>query len=346
MQAPGTGQDFLLFYLLVHRVDRKQSSMTAPKVLVTGAGGFVGEALVFRMLVGKQFAPIAAARSPTRLQGLCPVVPFDLNDPEALPELKDVSAVVHAAARVHVMNEIASDALAEFRKANVEGTLRLAKRAAESGVKRFIFISSIKVNGESTLPGKPFKADDTPAPVDPYGVSKHEAEQGLRQLARETGMEVVIIRPPLIYGAGVKANFLSMLRWLNKGIPLPLGAVRNQRSLVAIGNLVDLVITCIDHPGAANQTFLVSDGQDLSTTEMLRRLGDALGRKAWLLPLPEWLLVAAASAMGKQSVAQRICGSLQVDISKNRELLGWTPPINMDEAMRQTAGHYLDAQTK
>lgn len=320
--------------------------MTAPKVLVTGAGGFVGEALVFRMLVDKQFAPIAAARSPTRLQGLCPVVPFDLNDPEALPELKDVSAIIHAAARVHVMNEVASDALAEFRKVNVEGTLRLAKRAAESGVKRFIFISSIKVNGENTLPGKPFKADDAPAPVDPYGVSKHEAEQGLRQLARETGMEVVIIRPPLIYGAGVKANFLSMLRWLNKGIPLPLGAVRNQRSLVAIGNLVDLVITCIDHPGAANQTFLVSDGQDLSTTEMLRRLGNALGRKAWLLPLPEWLLVAAASALGKQSVAQRICGSLQVDISKNRELLGWTPPINMDEAMRQTAGHYLDAQTK
>jgi nucleoside-diphosphate-sugar epimerase len=254
--------------------------------------------------------------------------------------------VVHAAARVHVMNEIASDALAEFRKVNVEGTLRLAKRAAESGVKRFIFISSIKVNGESTLPGKPFKADDTPAPVDPYGISKHEAEQALRQLARETGMEVVIIRPPLVYGPGVKANFLSMLRWLNKGIPLPLGAIRNQRSLVAIGNLVDLIITCIDHPAAANQTFLVSDGQDLSTTQLLRRLGNALGKKARLLPLPEWLLVAAAAVLRKQSVAQRICGSLQVDISKNRELLGWMPPINMDEAMRQTAGDYQDAQTK
>lgn len=320
--------------------------MTAPKILVTGASGFVGEALVFRLLADMKFSPIAAARGVTRLHGLCPVEPFDLTDAKLLPALENVQVVVHAAARVHVMNETSIDALAEFRKVNVAGTLRLAQRAAESGVKRFIFISSIKVNGESTLPGKPFKADDRPSPLDPYGVSKYEAEEALKQLGRDTGMEIVIIRPTLVYGPGVKANFLSMLSWLNKGIPLPLGAIRNQRSLVAIDNLVSLIITCIDHPAAANQTFLVSDGDDVSTTQLLRRLSKALGKPARLLPIPEWLLKLAASVLGKQAVAQRICGSLQVDINKNRELLGWTPPINMDKAMRQTAGHYLEKQKK
>ncbi|MNE56065.1 GDP-6-deoxy-D-mannose reductase [compost metagenome] len=211
----------------------------------------------------------------------------------------------------------------------------------KSGVRRFIFISSIKVNGESTLPGKPFKADDQPSPQDPYGVSKQEAEEALRQLGHDTGMEVVIIRPVLVYGPGVKANFLSMLNWLNRGVPLPLGAIRNKRSLVAIQNLVSLIVTCIDHPAAANQVFLVSDGEDLSTTQLLCRLSKALGKPARLLPLPEWMLKLAASMLGKQAVAQRICGSLQVDISKNLELLGWTPPVSSDTAMRQTAGHYL-----
>jgi len=320
--------------------------MTAPKVLVTGASGFVGEALVFRLLVDKQFCPIAAARGTTRLHGLCSVVPFDLAHVKIQPVLNDVQVVVHAAARVHVMNETAADALAEFRKVNVEGTLKLAQCAAASGVKRFIFVSSIKVNGESTLPGKPFKADDLPNPLDPYGVSKYEAEEALKRLSHDTGMEVVIIRPPLIYGPGVKANFLSMLNWLNKGVPLPLGAIRNQRSLVAIANLVSLIVTCIDHPAAANQTFLVSDGEDVSTTQLLRRLSMALDKPARLLPVPESLLKLAASLLGKHAFAKRICGSLQVDISKDRELLEWTPPTNMDKAMRQTAGHYQEKQTK
>ncbi|MFJ2428952.1 UDP-glucose 4-epimerase family protein [Pseudomonas sp. NPDC087804] len=320
--------------------------MTASKVLVTGASGFVGEALVFRLLVDKQFCPIAAARGATRLRGLCRVVPFDLTHPKIQLVLDDVQVVVHAAARVHVMNEAAADALAEYRQINVEGTLKLAQCAAASGVKRFIFISSIKVNGESTLAGKPFKADDQPNPLDSYGVSKYEAEEALKQLGRDTGMEVVIIRPSLVYGPGVKANFLSMLSWLNKGIPLPLGLIRNQRSLVAIGNLVSLIVTCIDHPAAANQIFLASDGEDLSTTQLLRRLSNALGKPVRLLPLPEWLLKLVASTLGKQAVAQRICGSLKVDISKNHELLGWMPPINLDTAMRQTAGHYLEKKTK
>ena len=320
--------------------------MTAHKVLVTGANGFVGEALVFKLLVDKKFTAVAAARSLTHLQGLCTVVPFDLNDPQVLPTLDDVDVVVHAAARVHVMSETATDALAEFRKVNVEGTLRLANHAVKSGVKRFIFISSIKVNGERTLPGKPFKADDVPAPADSYGVSKYEAEQALRQLASNTGMEIVIIRPPLVYGPGVKANFQSMLRWLNRGAPLPLGAIRNQRSLVAIENLVSLIATCIDHPAAANQTFLVSDGEDLSTPQLLRRLGSALDRKVRLIFVPAWLIMLAASAMNKGTVAKRVCSSLQVDIDKNYELLGWVPPISVDKAISRTASHFLREQKR
>jgi len=316
--------------------------MKVPKVMITGANGLVGEALVFRLLLDKRFEPVATARAATRLHGLCSVVPFDLTAEQALPVLDQIQVLVHAAARVHVMHEMADDALLEFRKANVQGTLRLARGAAEAGVKRFVFISSIKVNGESTPAGKPFKADDVPDPQDPYGVSKHEAEEALRQLSRETGMEVVIIRPPLVYGPGVKANFLSMMNWLDKGVPLPLGAIRNQHSLVAIGNLVDLLVTCIDHPAAAGQVFLASDADDVSTTRLLECLGQALGRQPRLLPVPQWLLIAGASLLGKQAVAKRVLGSLQVDISKNRELLGWTPPVSLHKAMRQTADHFLD----
>lgn len=320
--------------------------MKASKVLVTGAGGFVGGALVSRLLVDGKFLPIAAARGATSLVGLCPVVSLDLAEAGVMPSLDSVQVVVHAAARVHVMSETATDALAMFRNINVDGTLRLARRAAESGVARFIFISSIKVNGESTATGQAFTADSVPAPADPYGVSKYEAEEGLKQLGRETGMEVVIIRPPLVYGPGVKANFLSMMQWLNKGLPLPLGAIDNRRSLVAIGNLVDLIVTCIEHPAAANQTFLVSDGKDLSTTQLLRHLAQALGRKPLLVPIPEGVLSMVASVFGRQAIAQRICGSLQVNIDKNRDVLGWVPPVNVDRAMLQTARYYLDKQTK
>jgi nucleoside-diphosphate-sugar epimerase len=252
--------------------------------------------------------------------------------------LRDVDRIVHLAARVRVMNDKRSDPMAEFRQVNVEGTANLARRAAAAGVRRFVYLSSIKVNGEFTREGRPFTADDAPAPEDPYGVSKHEAEQLLRQIATETGMDVVIIRPPLVYGPGVKANFESMMRWLARGVPLPLAAVtQNRRSLVALESLVDLIVTCLSHPAAANQTFLVSDGEDLSTAGLLRRMGAALGHPARLFYVPPSMLKLGAQAVSKPGIYQRLCGSLQLDIAKTRQLLDWTPPVSVDEGLRRAA---------
>ena len=249
--------------------------------------------------------------------------------------LKGIDTVVHCAARVHVMNETAGDPLSLFRRVNVEGSLALARQARDAGVKRLVLLSSIKVNGEQTAPGRPFTADDTPAPVDAYGISKMEAEQALMALAAEGGMEVVVIRPVLVYGPGVKANFRSMMRWLKKGIPLPLGAITgNRRSLVALDNLVDLMTLCMHHPAAANEIFLVSDGEDLSTAELLRRMGQALGSPARLIPVPAPVLEWGARLLGKRAVAQRLCGSLQVDIGKTRRLIHWSPVRGVDEAFR------------
>lgn len=236
------------------------------------------------------------------------------------------------------MNDKSSDPLVEFRRVNVEGVANLASQAAAACVKRFVFLSSIKVNGEFTEAGKPFAADDVPAPEDPYGVSKHEAEQLLRQIAANTCMEVVIIRPPLVYGPGVKANFESMMKWLYRGVPLPLAALtHNRRSLVALDNLVDLIVTCLNHPAAANLTFLVSDGEDLSTAELLKRMGSALGHPARLFYLPPALLKLGATVLNKPGIYQRLGGSLQLDITKTRQLLGWTPPVFVDEGLRRVA---------
>ena len=312
-------------------------------IVLTGASGFVGGCLVQELLdaehqvtaVIRRLADQVDPRASSRV-----IAEFTCG--ECLGSLlHGQDLVVHCAARVHVIHDISIDPLVEFRKINVEGTMNLARHAAEAGVGRFIFISSIKVNGENTASGQPFLADEQPAPADPYGISKMEAEQGLRALASETGMEVVIIRPTLVYGPGVKANFLNMMRWLYRGIPLPFGAINNRRSLVALDNLVDLIVTCIDHPAAANQTFLVSDGEDLSTTELLLRVGSALGKPARLLPVPSWLLETGATMLGKKALSQRLCGTLQVDISKTRELLNWTPPVSVDEALRKTAEAFL-----
>jgi nucleoside-diphosphate-sugar epimerase len=250
--------------------------------------------------------------------------------------LKNVDQVVHLAARVHVMNDKCSDPLAEFRRVNVEGTVALARQAAAAGVSRFVVLSSIKVNGELTEQRQPFTPDHVPAPEDPYGISKHETEKLLREIAAETGMEVVIIRPPLVYGPGVKANFGSMMRWLARGVPLPLAAVtQNRRSLVALDNLLDLILTCLHHPAAANQTFLVSDGEDLSTAELLSRMGAAIGKPTRLFYLPPTLLKLGASVLNRPGIYQRLCGSLQLDIAKTRQLLDWTPVVTVDEGLRR-----------
>ena len=311
-------------------------------VLVTGANGFVGSALC-AALANRDYCVRGVVRDPSRSAGLiCELTKVgDIgSNTDWSGSLIGVDMVVHLAARVHVMRDSATDPLAEFRRVNVAGTERLALAAATAGVRRFVFLSSVKVNGERGG----YNESDPPAPQDAYGISKHEAELSLREIAAETGMEVVIIRPPLVYGPGVKANFHALLRAVARGIPLPLGAIHNRRSLVALDNLVDMIVTCIDHPAAANQTFLVSDGEDLSTTELIRHLARAMGRPARLIPIPASVLMAGATLLGKREVAARLCGSLQVDITKARELLGWLPPITMDEGLRRTAEHYLQHQ--
>jgi nucleoside-diphosphate-sugar epimerase len=314
------------------------------RVLVTGASGFVGSRLLAYLgAAGHQ--PIAALRGSSDCSSL--VTPYVrvgdlLPDTDWTRALENVDVVVHAAARVHIMNDKVEDPLQEFRQVNVHGTLNCARQAAEAGVKRFIFISSIKVNGEETELGNPYTEDHVPAPVDPYGISKMEAEAGLLALATDSKMDITIIRPVLVYGPDVKANFRSMMNWLNKSVPLPLGAIYNKRSMVALDNLVDLIVTCIDHRAAANQVFLVSDGEDLSTTELLQRTASALGKPGFFLPVPSSLLSTVASLIGKAEIAQRLCGSLQVDISKTKRLLNWAPPISVDEALRKTARHFLE----
>lgn len=300
-------------------------------ILITGASGFVGQRLCARLAGQNQAIRGVARRAFAQVLGL--------GGMDATTDWSQVlpgcTQVVHLAARVHVIQDASTSPLQEYRKVNVEGTLALARHAAAVGVKRFVFISSVKVNGEFSVPGYPFRADDVPAPQDPYGVSKMEAEAGLRTLAAQTGMEVVIIRPPLVYGPGVKANFAAMVRWLQRGVPLPLGAIHNQRSLVALDNLVDLIAVCLQHPAAANQTFMVSDGEDVSTSELLRRMGKALGKPARLLPVPPHLLKCGAKLLGKQEVAQRLISSLQVDADATRQRLDWVPPVSLEQGLLQ-----------
>lgn len=300
-------------------------------IVLTGGTGFVGQRIVNRL--SDQNLVLIGRNKPQNLQ-------HQFYEAEIGPEtdysevLGSVSVVIHCAARAHVMNEAEVDPLTVYRSINTQGTLNLARQAASAGVKRFIFISSIKVNGEETNDGEEFNFDDSPNPLDPYGISKAEAEQGLMELANRTGMAVVIIRPPLVYGRGVKANFQALMNIARKNLPLPLGSISNKRSLVYVDNLVDLISTCIEHPKAENQIFLVSDDDDLSTSDLLRKLTLAAGKQPRLISFPAGLLRFGITMLGEKSIADRLFGSLQVNISHTKETLGWRPPVTVDDALR------------
>lgn len=303
---------------------------------MTGGTGFIGRKLSLELARKDRFVTISSVRRPLAhgSDGQCCVYVGDLNAvTDWSAALNSVQVLIHTAARAHVLAGASSNTLDEYRRINVEGTLNLAKQAAMAGVKRFVFFSSIGVNGNNNT--RPYTYCDLANPAEPYALSKWEAEQGLWQIQQETGMEVVIIRPPLVYGPHAPGNFGSLVRWIEKGVPLPLGAIHNKRSLVGIDNLIDLIIRCIDHPAAANQVFLASDGEDLSTTELLRNVGEAMGKPARLIPVPAGMLQFGATLLGKKAMAQRLLGSLQVDISKTCELLDWKPPYTVQEGLRR-----------
>jgi nucleoside-diphosphate-sugar epimerase len=315
-------------------------------MFVTGATGFVGRALVSKLLTKDCQIKALVRKVSTYLPFEIEQVVFDLGEIEGDGSIKatfsGVDVVVHAAARVHIMQDRSANPLAEFRKLNRDMTLALAELAADEGVKRFVFLSSIGVNGNNSV--MPFSEKDTPNPQEPYAISKYEAEQGLLVLAKKTGMQVVIIRPPLVYGPNAPGNFGTLVNWLRRAVPLPLGAINNKRSFVALDNLVSFIALCADRtrsPKAANQVFLISDGEDVSTTQLLSKVADALGKKRWLLPVPVGLMSFVARLIGKGDVANRLFGSLQVDSSKARDLLGWQPVITMDEQMNKTVAAYL-----
>ncbi|RII27935.1 MAG: NAD-dependent dehydratase [Geobacter sp.] len=313
-------------------------------LLITGATGFVGTALLERL--GRETCQVRAAvlageRTDHLPETVEKVVVQSLSDTTVYADaLRGVDVVVHLAARVHVMNEDAADPLAEFRRVNVAGTENLTRQAAAAGVRRLVFLSSVKVNGEGRV--VPYTEDDPPAPEDPYGVSKLEAENVLRKVAADTGLEVVIIRPPLVYGPGVKANFRRLLETVRRGVPLPLACISNKRSLIGLGNLVDAVTLCATHPRATGQTYLVSDGEDVSTLELVRRIAAAFGRPARFFPVPLSLMSLAGTLTGKKAAVDRLAGSLTVDSSKIRRELGWQPPFTMEQGLLQTVTWFRD----
>ena len=303
--------------------------------MVTGANGFVGAALC-DTLEAAGLRVRRAVRTSSRPAEIA--VGSIGSDTDWIPALAESEVVIHLAARVHVMKDSSADALCAYREVNSTGTRRLAEQAASSGIRRFIYLSSIKVNGEGTVPGSPYGPSDEPRPEDPYGLSKLEAERAIAEIAGRSGMEFVVVRPPLIYGPGVRANFHSMMRLVQRGIPLPLGCVTgNRRSLLSLENLNHLLLNCLDNPAAANRTLLASDGEDLSTADLLRRLGLAIGQPARLLPVPVPLLDFGARLLGRQDLARRLLGSLQVDIGETRKVLGWNPPVSVDEGIRRAA---------
>jgi nucleoside-diphosphate-sugar epimerase len=315
--------------------------MTMPNVVLTGASGFVGAAMVQRLKAeGLQVSAVYRSQPATQEEGMVSHV-LDIG-PEAdwSNVLQRCDIVIHLAARVHVMKDTVADPLTEFRRANLDSTINLARQAASAGVKRFVYLSSIKVNGEATT-AAPFSASDRPAPQDPYGISKWESEQALHAISANSGMEVVIIRPPLVYGPGVKANFLALLGIVNRALPLPLGQVHNHRSMVYLGNLVDAIYHSAIDPRAAGKTFLVADGQDVSTPELIRMLAAAMGRPYRVFDFPVKLLRGLAALIGKSSSIDRLTQSLVVDSSEIRQQLHWSPPYTLDQGLQDTVDWYL-----
>jgi nucleoside-diphosphate-sugar epimerase len=318
-------------------------------ILITGSTGFIGRALIEK-LIKKKFSVFASVRNSSVNKFSLDVNLISMGHLTSSLDwshaLEGIDVVIHLAARTHILNDRSKDPMGDYRNINVDCSLNLARQAARAGVKRFLYISSIKVNGEFTLPGQPFTTKDVPAPQDFYGVSKLEAELGLQLMAKDFGMELVVIRPPLVYGPDVKANFLLMMNWLQSGIPIPLGGVtKNRRSYVFLDNLVDIIVTCISHPNAANKIFLVSDDEDLSTAELIERLALALGRPSRLISMPSNLIPFGAKLVGKSHLAQRLCGSLQVDIKETKDLLSWVPPASVDEGLLKTVTYFLKNQS-
>jgi nucleoside-diphosphate-sugar epimerase len=312
------------------------------RVLVTGANGFIGRTLCKKMLAdgwqvrGAVRGVIQMTALSSRVEG---VQVGDIDpDTDWSKALNGVDAVVHLAARVHVMDDTASNSLSAFRWVNVKGTARLAQQAVDANVRRFFFMSSVKVNGKDR--DQPYTEEDMPEPLDPYGISKWEAELVLQENAEMTGLEVVILRPPLVYGPGVKANFLRLLESVARGVPLPLLSINNRRSLIYIENLVDAVFTCLSHPEVTGQTFLVSDGEDVSTPELIRRIGFALERPAHMFPFPIFLMRLIGRLLGKSAEIERLLGSLMVDCSKIKRELNWKPPYTMAQGLKETAKWY------
>lgn len=312
------------------------------KLLITGANGFIGSGLC--QALARRGVPYIPCVRQLGIDWRHTATPFEIGDLSKnlnwKPALAGCDVVIHLAARVHVMHEGKKDPWSSYRAANVDATMQLAAQAKEEGVRRFVYVSSIKVNGERTF-GQPFSADDMPAPEDAYGRSKLEAERALAAWSQSTGVELVIVRPPLVYGPGVKANFARLIHAVKAGLPLPLGAIHNARSMVGLDNLVDFLVLCAKHPAAANSTWLISDNQDVSTSELIRLIAGAMHRPARLLPVPASLLAACASALGRRPAAGRLLDSLQVNISPALNRLGWQPPFSLETGIERAVAPVL-----
>ena len=312
-------------------------------MLITGATGFIGSALLENLEADSRFAVFGTSRRRQSPRiGSAQILQVGELGAETDWEcvLGGVDAIVHTAARVHRMDELPEGDLEKYRETNVAGTIRLANAATQSGVRRFVFLSSVKVTGDKTEPGIPFDTNTIPAPADPYGVSKLEAERELQRIGSATGMEIVIIRPTLVYGPGVGANFEALMRWVNRGVPLPLARIRNKRSMIARENLVSLIVACLQHPDAPDHVFYAADGEDLSTSDLLRRVGSALGMRVRLFWLPSVLLRGLAALAGQTNRAQRLLDSLQVDTTPARQILGWQPVVSVDEGIQATTAAF------